>query len=754
MAKEKHKRLTYTRLESPFVGKTREEIANLLKSFGQQFVDEFPTMLADLQARLKEVYPLQFLSILSFYHLTSPVGTNRELKDHELILQHQVETVQALILQNTIDCYSQLPIQPQKIDEIEKVIREVTQSFHMRRFAAIDPSMSDAERERLAMLAHISGHTQAVRNWGYPQQIRQIVKELFEPLDDEIEKTIGVRVAHLVEMLFSVTELIETRINAHYQKLRPMVRAHDARSAVYAYYESFPDLAPEQEQFLLQMKGKKVTLQQIKSMLLSHADLRLEDTYTLTITDFVSSYPQSVDLDVLKRVLDVWVFALGDLANVPTERLFLANPIWEHPLIHTADNSYFLPIPGLFLSFCLELMEAVVKPHADLDRKYEKRRGQFLEQILYDLCVRAFRHASIFRGSIWRDPTTQQDYENDLLILNDSFLFIVEAKSGRVNQSARRGGELRLERALAELVAAPALQSKRFADFLRQNSGKHRFGSRRGVFNEIDTSNVRHIVRLNVTLELIGDLIVRQPALQRAGLLDADHEIVPTICYTDLEIVFEVLEGTCEKIHYLNRRTEFETHANYFGDEMDLLSFYLDTGFNIGENEFSEQQLWLFGLSKTLEPFFMQEWTKTKADKPRLRLTKWWRDLLQKIEERRAPRWTEIGYVLLNTLYQDQLSFEQKYHRRKTKVQSDWRDPDVKNILVLDNGPPQRKDAVAVLMYKRVDREERNRMLQIAADRGLDSSNAGQGVAIGMDIEQKHYPYSVIAFFERNKNNA
>ena len=55
---------------------------------------------------------------------------------------------------------------------------------------------------------------------------------------------------------------------------------------------------------------------------------------------------------------------------------------------------------------------------------------------------------------------------------------------------------------------------------------------------------------------------------------------------TDLEIVFELLPRVHEKLHYLERRAEFEHNADYTADEIDLLAFYLQTGFNIGEDEY------------------------------------------------------------------------------------------------------------------------------------------------------------------------
>ncbi len=103
----------------------------------------------------------------------------------------------------------------------------------------------------------------------------------------------------------------------------------------------------------------------------------------------------------------------------------------------------------------------------------------------------------------------------------------------------------------------------------------------------------------------------------------------------DIEIIFEVLGEGCEKLHYLVRRAEFERNFDYIGDEIDLLAFYLDTGFNIEEDEFKQQSISLFGMSKIFDPFFMKELPEKETPKPRRKSTKWWRSILHHIETKK-----------------------------------------------------------------------------------------------------------------------
>ena len=146
-------------------------------------------------------------------------------------------------------------------------------------------------------------------------------------------------------------------------------------------------------------------------------------------------------------------------------------------------------------------MEAIIKPHAKIYKKYEERRGKFLEQEIYQLFQKAFPSAKLYQGSEWFDPTTKKTFETDLLVLLDSHLLIVEAKSGRVTEATKRGAFESLKKIVKKLMVEPSIQSKRFSDYLIKNPGLHQLKTRKGELNEVDCSKVREVVRLSITLE-------------------------------------------------------------------------------------------------------------------------------------------------------------------------------------------------------------------------------------------------------------
>jgi hypothetical protein len=56
----------------------------------------------------------------------------------------------------------------------------------------------------------------------------------------------------------------------------------------------------------------------------------------------------------------------------------------------------------------------------------------------------------------------------------------------------------------------------------------------------------------------------------------------PTISIGDLDVIVQTLVRPSEKLHYLVRWNVSEQWVNFYGDEMDLLAFYLETRFHIG----------------------------------------------------------------------------------------------------------------------------------------------------------------------------
>jgi hypothetical protein len=601
------------------------------------------------------------------------------------------------------------------------------------------------ERQLIRLVETMRTHTEGIRNWGYPQQVFRITKGIFAKLEDDIEAEFGFRVANLIDMFLNLVEVVQGRANAHIEQLRPVWEADTIDAALREYYEAFPEMEGTPEEMAEMAEQRGASLAYVKGMIVSHGDLRLPSVYTLTASDFADAYPGSIEDEPLKAVLSAWSLGLGDLAVEDPEHLFLGNPVWTRPLIDLGEGRYLWPVPGLFLSFCLEMIERLFGRDQRMLERYYVQRSKYLEEETSRLLAASLPSAQVHRGSLWTDPSDGKEYENDVLLILDSHCVVVEAKGGRVGDAARRGGSLSLGDALEELVVAPAEQAQRFVEFLSRNPGQHSFQTRSGVVNSIDTTEVRVFGRLSVVLEALPVLAARWPDLTEAGFIPPSGPPTTTMTLADLELVLDVLDDPASVIHYFQRRTEFEEHAEVCGDELDLLAFYMDRGFNIGVAEFNGTPLFLYGLSPEFDAYFMGQWTGESAPKVERKLTPLWRDMLTKLQQKSPAGWLDLAYHLLCVAYEDQLGFEAELAKREEAVRATPSDPDCRNMVNLGNGPPQRRVAIVGLAYAGLDRAARNERMGEAAAVCMERDDAEEAVVIGRDVESTRYPYSVIA---------
>ena len=138
----------------------------------------------------------------------------------------------------------------------------------------------------------------------------------------------------------------------------------------------------------------------------------------------------------------------------------------------------------------------------------------------------------------------------------------------------------------------------------------------------------------------------------------------------DLEVVVDILDTPYLRMHYLRRRAELLTTAATFGDELDSLGMYLDTGFNIGEAEAGAQQLIMVGYSARLDRYYTYLDEGVAAKKPKVNLTPWVRALCDQLMERATVGWYEMAHALLSLSYKNQQHIEKEVRSRAKRMRT------------------------------------------------------------------------------------
>lgn len=744
-SKKKSTRFELMVSETPFANMTENEIEEQIDEIADKANAQFQHDLVHLSNLITKLDPFLALSHYALYALSYD-GIRPETESPIAITQHHIEFLQAFILQHQLQDFHEHPAVGEEVEMIVERLFSLSLSFQLKRFKVVKATMTAVERRRFGVQEYMRISTQNIRNWGYSDQMERLLKELFRPIDENVEQKLGVRIEHLLNMCFSLIRLAEDRITKHIQKIKLALQSSNPRRMLEKYANGFLIDKTKMDSLLEESRSKSWTHHQLRTVLIMHSDLFLPDLFTFTLDDLADLYSASVEQESLKKIMLLWSMPFGELAGNNTEHFFLANPIWNKPFIRSDENTFFCPIVGALASFCFDLMEAVIQDDKQLWESYENRRGKFLEEAVFKLAISAFPSGQIFRGSLYPDETgTNIAGENDILVILDTHAIVIEAKAGRVRSQARRGAIQTMQSDVGKLITDASEQAHRFIDFVQQHP-IFDYSTKSGVVNKVDASKIEHFVPLNVTLESLGALSAYTPALIEADLIKPGTALIPSMSLADFETIIHILDHPLQTIHYLRWRTHLEKTLDYAADEIDLLAVYIRDGFAQNQVLTGEFSAWFYGESELFNPYFMRFHHKQSVVKPQRRLTNWWKNLLTQIEQSQVENWTDLGCLLLNVSFNQQLLIERKLRTNTRKLKRVTTQTHLSEAVLISN------DVFLLIAYRTEEKQEKTLVEDLARLSLQDMSMARVGI-ISLNVDREDYPASSIFLMEYGEDS-
>lgn len=741
---KKHIKAFLSQAENPFSGMSDTTRAAAIAKFATAHSENFSNSLA----RLKEICrDYNFFQLLAHFAYYDQILLDAEKNDtaYKPVEQSGTELLQALILQIAEDDLSirlETPPPPEVLLETNKLLRGITNSFCLKRYGS---PITGTKSARL-LSEMVRSHTAAVRNEGFPSQIRRTMTELVAPLDSAFEKKRGLKLTCLSTMLWNAADLVGKRINDDFQKRRAILGLDDPDAIV----EGFAKLDCRDEgtakAFCDEMSRANMSIGDIRGYLTTLWDKTNFKLFCLSLDDWIACYPAEVKGAVIEWVLTQWSLSLGSLQADNPEYFFLDNPVWAKPIINFGPGRFLLAIPGLVQSFGQRLLEAVIQTEAELWEKYRSKvRPKYLAAFVARLLSSALPSGKVLVGVVWVHPISGKRFETDLLVIFDTHALIIECKAGRITGRARRGDTARLETEIDKLIAEPTLQGQRFSDFLSTANGPVEVEDAKGAKHVIETKQLNRISRINVTMDCFGPVGIQARMLREAGMVSKDLKPAATFHLHELENIFEILDRPAFLFHYLHRRAEIEGAIDLLSNEGSLLAMYLATGFDLGDFEDAEPKvLALPTMDGELEPYFWGKELHRPIPKPKRRLTKWWRDILSSLERRAGLGWMESLYGLLSVGYERQKEFERGVKRMLKEVKSNWHNPEHQNVCFLVAGSPKQRVTVMCVGVKNVNLEQQRETVTRAFDAANEKEPTSATLAIVKSASTQTYPYSAI----------
>jgi hypothetical protein len=718
----------------------REALAVAGPNFGQA--------MRDICALVKRAEPFALLGTLAMYCGTAEAGANPEFNRPLGVFSNHIELVQALAFGPPAESQSGFDPPTIVLEDVAQGVLRLTETWVLLEARKVAQASPGRDRELARALFNLRCNAMRLRGWGYQEPMVNMLQTLLAPLDELVDPALGWRPSDLPGWWMAIRVAVTQRLNAHRAAVREAMNWPVDDQWLHRVRDRFATLPVDDERMLVASAHAD---EDIRRGFVQHSsDLRAHEIFCLDLTELVSLMPSKVKAETVRAILNAWSLAPGYAGDVtPGQQLLLGNPVVGRPFVASGPDRWHLFCGWLLLHNPFELVERLLDENAEIFEAYLRRRSEFLEQRTAQLLAQALPGAQVETALLYTAPTDGREYEADILVLLDSYAIVAEAKSGRIGPEARRGKARQLRDRIANLLVGSSEQAQRLARLLTKDEGQRRLRRKAdGSSVIISGGSVRRVLTMGVTLEPLAWLLPRLRDVAEAGLSESTADALAySIGILDLEIVVRLLEHPCEVLHYLARRSEIERRAFLRGDEVDLLGLYLQTGFNLGEREFDDHHtLDVTGMSDPIDRWHYGEEAGLAAQRPRLQRTPWWEAVLSRVEARRFPRWAEVGVSMCNVAPTDQVKFEAAMERLRDDINAGRRE--ATDIVVLQNGPPQRQDTFVGLIAASPDPEERAQQYHAAAGVAMREQNQERVTVLAWTPVRTEAPYFALGLFE------
>lgn len=724
------------------------ELRKGLVEVGIKSASDFETAKATILELCEEVDPFHLLTVLSISNMVGMADDGQKSREEEpgTLQQSHIELAQAIILSIPPARLGRKPAHSHQIQLAMDTLVRMAKLFKDMRFVALEKIKNDADGYEVVLVERLRVHTQFVRNWGHFKQVVEHVTCLYGGSEIRLSSGTDLKVAKVIEVFKFMIRQLEEDGTDHLIKFRRVLSRKSKRDMIRTYNAEIVGRVDEtDDDFMSFVNEKGISRTILVGLLLDHSMYRRIDSMCFKYTKLADQI--NCTSDDIQELLEPLSYEFGDLKNCDFEHLFMGNPVWERPIITFSEESCFCPLPQLFFSFSIQILENLLIRNGWSENDIREKRTEYLEKQTTQLLKNAFPGCEISQNIKW--ILDGRRYETDILVRFASCLFIVEAKSGSVSAPALRGAIGRVKKHVEELLIAPAIQSSRLEAALRDRFLTNQINEKFEFTPPFTMDGLTRIERISVTLEDFATIQANISELMEGGIFKVDVPPTVTISLADLEAVLEILENPEERIFYLIRRNEIQSSVKYLADEMDLLGLYLGTGFSLGEFEQGEQGLNLFSMSQQIGTYFDALAQNIHAPKPKRKIPQWFRAVLRRLTSKRPNQWLEIATMLLRLSPNDQEEAVRQINRiRKRLKRHKTRQEDEQNTIAYI--PPNWQSlGYAFVLFRENERHERHSIMQDATDGIFLNSRAQRCLVIAQDVAGNDYPYTTLAVQER-----
>lgn len=404
----------------------------------------------------------------------------------------------------------------------------------------------------------------------YPDSQQQII-DLFKPFEDEIESRVGFRISKYKEYIDAIIEYYRCNLSI----------------LIYMYASGIDDLNKFNIENLLEeikcydSEKKNIFTDNIMKYYVNN----LYSGNTISVVfDKLFFDPKSI-IDILKGIeieeFEAFIkrFSIplngnedGKFKYPSDENIFRRRPILNY------NGKYMIPnISSIYWCIQGELEDELQKNKKLYDR-YTRHKGKYLENESIEVFKNLIPEAIIYTNLLYTS-LDGKECELDALIQYDNFIILLEAKSGKIHESVKRGSLLKLETSMRNIIDEATDQAIRTMNYIEENTVLQFMDKDNNQVIQIQKKENQKIFLINVSLENFFDLSLELKKIYSIGIIK--NKVLPwSVSLNDLKIISDFIEFPLQFLHYISIRTRVNNSGSYepvlgLTFELDFFAYYL-----------------------------------------------------------------------------------------------------------------------------------------------------------------------------------
>jgi SEC-C motif len=297
-----------------------------------------------------------------------------------------------------------------------------------------------------------------------------------------------------------------------------------------------------------------------------------------------------MDLFDVEKITKLPRFLLDELSWAPgQEKEFFSDgefrgwplrvwPIFRRPFIRLGGRYYCFDLYSLLDHIYRNIQRIVFQLKPARRESWNHTQKQLSESLPFEYLRRLLPNATVFRNVYYRGQTgagTTDWCETDGLLVYDDRLFVVEARGGAFTRSPPSMDFPAYSESLKNLVLKPAMQGRRFLQYLRSAEAVPLYDSTHQQIGELKRGEFHRIAVCAVTLDPFTEIAAQVQHLRNIGI-DVGFEPVWAISVDDLRVYADIFDNPLLFLHYVEQRLEaFRSDVLQSDDELDHLGLYL-----------------------------------------------------------------------------------------------------------------------------------------------------------------------------------